>query len=180
MTQGDHVRALKGGVWDHAIDVGDRTVIRFARGAGIERCGYADFVAGADRVEVVVHRERVYRPALVVDRAFSRFAESAYAGMFRSPEQFAVWCKAGRLPADGAPAGPAPRASRGAAAPGPGRKPALSARRAPGKAAARRAAPKRSRPAPRKRAKAGARRAGRAAPRKAPPRRRAPRKRKRR
>ncbi|HSB19920.1 MAG TPA: hypothetical protein VLD85_07940, partial [Anaeromyxobacteraceae bacterium] len=97
MTQGDHVRARRGGAWDHAIDVGDRTVIRFVPGAGFERCEYGDFVAGADRVEVVVHRERVFRPSLVVARAFSRFAEAAYAGMFRSPGQFAVWCKTDRV-----------------------------------------------------------------------------------
>jgi hypothetical protein len=152
MTQGDHVRARRGGAWDHAIDVGDRTVIRFVPGAGFERCEYGDFVAGADRVEVVVHRERVFRPSLVVARAFSRFAEAAYAGMFRSPGQFAVWCKTDRVPGEEAAApGPAPRAGR-RKGPRAGKKAAPARRKAPRKAAARRAAPRR-RPAPRKRAR---------------------------
>jgi hypothetical protein len=130
MTQGDHVRARKGGVWDHAIDLGDRTVLRFARPAGIQRCGYVDFVAGADRVEVVVHRERAFRPSLVVARAFSRLSESAYGAMFASSEQFAVWCKIGRVPPGGGAPPAEPRARRPAA-----RKRPAGKKAPPGKAA---------------------------------------------
>jgi len=175
MSQGDHVRARRGGAWDHAIDVGDRTVIRFVPGAGYQRRGYADFTAGADRVEVMVHRERVFRPPLVVARAFSRFAESAYAAMFRLAEQFAVWCKTGRAPAE-EPPGAAPLAGRRAGPSKAAGKPAPARRRPALKAAPRRAAARRSRPAPRKRAKAGSKPARRAAPRKAAPRRRGGRK----
>jgi hypothetical protein len=146
MTQGDHVRARRGGVWDHAIDVGDRTVVRYAAGAGIQRCEYADFVAGADEVEVVVHRERVYRPPLVVARAFSRFAESAFNSMFGSSEQFALWCKSGKL-APAGPAAPPRKAARAAARPRAGG--AKPARRAPRKA---RPAARRARPAPKRKA----------------------------
>lgn len=167
MTQGDHVRALKGGVWDHAIDVGDRTVVRFARGMGIQRCAYADFVDGAERVEVVVHRERVFRPPLVVARAFSRFAESAFNSMFATPEQFALWCKMGRIPAAEEAAPPARPARVAAAARGraPARAPAARRARAKGKAAARKKGPARR--------KAPARKARKAAPRKKPAPRRA-------
>jgi hypothetical protein len=115
LTVGDHVRALRGGVWHHAIDVGDRTVIGFTPGAGPVRTSLAAFAAGANRVEVVVHREPVYAPRAVVARAFSRFADAAYAWMFPGPEQFASWCKSGRIPAgEGAPpAGKAPTGRTG-------------------------------------------------------------------
>ena len=85
MTAGDHLRALRGGVWHHAIDAGDHTVIGFTPGSGPVRTTLAAFAEGAHQLEVVVHRERVYAPRAVVARAFSRFAEAAYAWMFASP-----------------------------------------------------------------------------------------------
>lgn len=174
MNQGDHVRALRGGVWDHAIDLGDRTVIRFVPGRGLERGAYAGFTDGAEAVEVVVHRERVYRPPLVVARAFSRMAETAYAAMFVDPEQFAVWCKSGALPPatpEAAPATPRrARSARAAAAParfraraaGKGRKARPAARSKPG-SKSRSARPARKKPAPRKKAAGRARRPARPA-----------------
>ena len=94
---GDHVRFLRGNVWEHAIDVGDRTAIHFATGEGVRRAPLAQ-LAGATPVEVVTHTEPVFAPRRVVDRAFSRLAETAYRGMFRDSEAFAVWCKSGRVP----------------------------------------------------------------------------------
>ena len=56
--------------------------------------------------QVVTHTERAYPPKQVVARAFSRFADSAYASMFESSESFAVWCKTGKLPAPPLPLAP--------------------------------------------------------------------------
>lgn len=181
MKAGDHLRVLKDGAWDHAIDVGDRTVIRWVPRLGVLRSGHGEFVSGAERGEVVVHRERTFKPREVVARAFSRFAESAYAAMFASPEQFAVWCKNGQLPAAaGAPAKVAKRAPAKAAAPvarkgapkaaaKPAAKaaPKPAAKAKPRKVAAKKAppsrAPARKKAAPRKPARV----ARKAAPRKA-------------
>lgn len=137
MAAGDHLRVSRGGVADHAIDVGDRTVIRWRAGVGLERVERALF-APDGAVEVVVYRERVYRPQLVVARAFSRFAESAYRAMFRSAEQFAAWCKSAQLPPVAAPAAAPAR---------PAGKAAAKARPAPRKAVARpvKAAPRKAR-----------------------------------
>jgi hypothetical protein len=146
MPQGDHLRARRDGGWDHAIDLGDRTVIRWIAGRGVQRCTAADFAAGSGPVELVVHRERVFRPAVVVARAFSRFAEAAYDAMFRSPEQFATWCKNGQMGEPPAVAPPRKPTSRRAAA-GVARKTALrrAKRPAPRKAAPPRRAPRRAR-----------------------------------
>jgi hypothetical protein len=172
MGQGDHLRARRGAVWDHAVDLGDRTVIRFVPGRGLERTGYAGFTDGAEEVEVVVHRERVYRPPLVVARAFSRMAETAYAAMFSSPEQFAVWCKSGSLPP--APPGATATARSRSAPRGKARPARKSARRGKARPArkpvrrgkarpARKAAPRKARPVRKAPAKGRARRAGKAA-----------------
>jgi len=114
MPAGDHLRVNRGGEVDHAIDVGDRTVIRWRRGAGVERVERGLFAPDGAALEVVIHRERSFRPPLVVARAFSRFAESSYRAMFQSPEQFAIWCKSAQLPAVAAkpeaPARPARKA----------------------------------------------------------------------
>jgi len=187
MAAGDHLRVTRGTETDHAIDVGDRTVIRWRAGAGVERVERAAFAPGDATVEVVVHRERIYRPALVVARAFSRFAESAYRAMFASPAQFAVWCKCAQLPAVTAveapatarKARPAPKAAvskkaslrpapRKAAAPvaRSKAKPAAKARPVAKKAASKampkarpvQKAPKKGRTAPRKGAKKARRR----------------------
>jgi len=158
MKAGDHLRVLKDGVWDHAIDVGDRTVIRWIPRLGVLRSGHGEFVSGAERGEVVVHRERNFKPREVVARAFSRFAESAYAAMFSSPEQFAVWCKNGQLPAAaGAPAAPKKAAARKAALA------KAVARAAPKKAAAPR------KPAPEAKARKVAARPASAAPKRSGP-----------
>ena len=125
MKAGDHIRILAPGAAVHAIDVGDRTVIHFEAGAGVRRSMLAD-LAGDARVEVVTHAVRTYPPKQVVARAFSRFAESAYAAMFAGSEAFAVWCKIGQLPpapVTSAPAGPPP-SGEGASTPRPRAKPA--------------------------------------------------------
>lgn len=99
MRPGDHIRILRDGGWDHAIAVGDRTVIHFARGEGVKRSLLSALASDHAPMEVVTHREPVYAPRRVVARAFSRFADSAYAAMFADSEAFACWCKAGRAPA---------------------------------------------------------------------------------
>jgi len=115
MPAGDHLRVNRGGEVDHAIDVGDRTVIRWRQGAGVERVERALFAPDGVELEVVVHRERIFRPPLVVARAFSRFAESAYRAMFQSAAQFAFWCKSAQLPAEAeAAAKPTGKAAAGA------------------------------------------------------------------
>lgn len=166
MGQGDHLRIARGGAWDHAVDLGDRTVIRWAPGRGVERLEAAAFEAGVGTVERVIHRERVYRPDLVVARAFSRLAEAAYGAMFGSSEQFATWCLNGRIGASPSPAPAAPTARRPAPARRPARRPVPKAvrsraakaapRRATGKAAKKTAAPKAARRPARKAARPAA------------------------
>jgi hypothetical protein len=100
---GDHIRISRGGRWLHGIDCGDATVLHAADAAPqapcrIRRSYRPDLEAGADAVEVVVHRARVYGPEAVVARAFSRAADPALAAMFADSEAFAFWCKTGRLP----------------------------------------------------------------------------------
>jgi hypothetical protein len=123
---GDHIRALRGGRWNHAIDCGDATVIHVApeapTGERVRRTYRPEFEAGADAVEVVTHRERVYSPRAVVARAFSPFRDPALSGMFLDSEAFAAWCKTGRLPEHPrnvavAPVGIAPGAALPAAKP---------------------------------------------------------------
>jgi len=135
MPAGDHLRVNRGGAVDHAIDVGDRTVIRWRQGVGVERIARALFAPEGAAPEVVVYRQRVFRPPLVVARAFSRFAESAYRAMFQAPEQFAVWCKSAQLPAvNGGHEAPVKRGRKAAPA---GTPRAAKARAAPRKAPAR-------------------------------------------
>ncbi len=98
MKAGDHILIMKGGGAEHAIEVGDRTVIHFAKGGGVKRSRLAELAPVGATVIVVTHRERVFPPRRVVARAFSRFAESAYAAMFPDSEAFAIWCKTGRVP----------------------------------------------------------------------------------
>jgi len=137
MRAGDHLAARRGGERDHAIDLGDRTVLRFAPGRGFRRLALAEFADGTDRLEVVVHRERTYPPAAVVARAFSRLSQAAFGGMFQSAEQFAAWCKSGVLPAAATVPAPARRArgmpsgspkGKGAGSRAPGRKARTKAR----------------------------------------------------
>jgi hypothetical protein len=152
---GDHIRALRGSRWAHAIDCGDETVILLAddpaRTPARVRRGYRpDFVAGASAVEVVTHRERTFPAEEVVARAYSRITDPALASMFRDSEAFAEWCTTGRLPA-GPPAAspsaappPAPAPARGAARPrGRAARKAPSRRAAPPRREARRASPAR-------------------------------------
>lgn len=100
---GDHIRTLKAGRWTHAIDCGDETVIVLADDAAqsprVRRSYRPEFVAGADTVEVVRHRERTFPAEEVVARAYSRISDPALAAMFRDSEAFAEWCITGRLPA---------------------------------------------------------------------------------
>ncbi len=170
---GDHIRALKGGRWEHGIDCGDQTVIHLrddpgvAPGERVRRTYRPEFLAGAEAVEVVTHRERVYAARQVVARAFSRALDASLAAMFSDSGAFAAWCKTGRLPvarsdAAGPPPGPASRApaparrasaarsTRAGARARPVRK-AVRAKAAPSKAAAKkRPAPKKKPPAARK------------------------------
>lgn len=119
---GDHIRALKGGRWNHAIDCGDETVIHLAEDGSpprVRRSYRPEFIAGADAVEVVRHRERTFPANEVVARAYSRIADPGLAGVFRDSGAFAEWCVTGRIPtaapnrALGIPAAsPAPAAAR--------------------------------------------------------------------
>lgn len=99
---GEHIRALRSGRWEHAIDCGDETVIHLADGkaapARVRRSYRPEFVTGADAVEIVRHRERTFPADEVVARAYSRIADPGLAAMFRDSEAFAEWCVAGRLP----------------------------------------------------------------------------------
>jgi len=151
MKLGDHVRALVGGEYRHGIDCGDRTVLFLGRDASghpeVRRALASDFAAGAERVETVVHRERVLAPRVVVARAFSRMRDPSAAASFGSSETFAAWCLTGRPPEPGY--APAPAAAP--AAP-PGRRPAARKAKPVRRAAASRAAPKRK---PRKAAARG-------------------------
>ncbi len=99
---GDHIRTLKAGRWTHAIDCGDETVVVLPDDAAqpprVRRSYRPEFVAGAEAVEVVRHRERTFPAEEVVARAYSRIADPALASMFRDSEAFAEWCTTGRLP----------------------------------------------------------------------------------
>lgn len=196
---GDHIRALKNGRWLHGIDLGDQRILYLAEEPGLvpadrlRRVYRPEFTAHATRVEVVVHREPSYQAKAVVARAWSRFMDPSVLGMFRDSEQFATWCKVGRVPevteATG-PVAPAPaRASAptgapvGSAAPQaapraspPAAKKALAAKaaakakpatkaKAQAKPAPKKAAPKARKPAARQAAPKP--KAGKAAPRKA-------------
>jgi hypothetical protein len=131
MRAGDHVRVLREGRWDHAIDCGDRTVIRLVRGAtapAIRRTAMAEFARDAGEVGVVPHRERVYPPREVVARAYSRMRDSSFVHMFADPEHFAVWCKSGLAPARRGATAPLPGTSSPAPRPSPARRAAHAKR----------------------------------------------------
>ncbi len=119
MRAGDHVRVLREGRWDHAIDCGDRTVIHFVGGSGaaVRHSPLGDFAGIGERVEVVPHPERVYPAREVVVRAYSRMQDPSFAHMFADAEQFAVWCKNGLLPPAATGTGGGSRPARAAAAP---------------------------------------------------------------
>lgn len=140
---GDHLRALKDGRWQHGIDLGDQRVLYLAEEPGLasadrlRRVYRPEFTAHATRVEVVVHREPTYQAKAVVARAWSRFMDPSVLGMFRDSEQFATWCKIGRVPevteAAPAPAAPAaPARAPAPAAPPVGAEPPATARPAAG------------------------------------------------
>jgi hypothetical protein len=115
---GQHIRALKGGRWIHAIDCGDETVLHLAEDTAprrVRRAYRPEFVAGAESIESVTHRERTFPPGEVVRRAYSRAADPTLATMFRDSEAFAEWCTTGWL---GGPRNVAVGLS--ASAPGPG------------------------------------------------------------
>jgi hypothetical protein len=172
---GDHIRTLKAGRWTHAIDCGDETVIVLAddatRSPRVRRSYRPEFVAGADTVEVVRHRERTFPAEEVVARAYSRISDPALAAMFRDSEAFAEWCITGRLPAGPqnvaitvpgferpAAAPTAPRAPSSRPAPKKKKRAAVKARSSRAAKAPRAKAGRKARPA-RKTAKRGARRA---------------------
>jgi hypothetical protein len=97
---GAHIRALKDGRWVHAIDCGDETVLHLAEDAAprrVRRAYRPEFVAGAESVELVTHRERTFPPKEVVRRAYSRAADPTLATMFGDSQAFAQWCTTGRL-----------------------------------------------------------------------------------
>jgi hypothetical protein len=143
---GEHIRALKGGRWNHAIDCGDETVIHLdqdgERRARVLRAYRPEFVAGAEVVEVVTHRERTFAASEVVARAYSRIADPGLSSTFRDSEAFADWCVTGRLNA-AAPSAPAaaPVAEAPSPAPAapatPGKRKARKTRKAPSSAGAR-------------------------------------------
>jgi hypothetical protein len=173
---GQHIRALKGGRWIHAIDCGDETVLHLADEAAPQRVRRAyrpEFLAGSAAVEVITHRERTFPAKEIVQRAYSRASDPALAAMFRDSEAFAEWCSTGRLPGARNVAVEVPGLVP-AAEPAKARAPAAprkaSARKASAprrkKAPARRAAPARKAKATLKRASKGAKaRGGRSKPR---------------
>ncbi|HUK65763.1 MAG TPA: lecithin retinol acyltransferase family protein [Anaeromyxobacteraceae bacterium] len=162
MKAGDHIRIMKASGWEHAVDVGDRTVIHFVKGEGAKRSYLYDLATPGARVEVVTHAERVYPAKHVVARAFSRVGDAAFALAFADAESFASWCATGRVPPSAPLLLPPPRAP--AAAPPSSRR--LKA--APAKASARKKKESKPvRPAAR-RAKASVRKPARAAGKKAP------------
>jgi hypothetical protein len=142
---GEHIRALKGGRWIHAIDCGDDTVLHLAEEpapARVRRAYRPDFVAGAAAVEAVTHRERTFPPVEVVRRAYSRASDPTLATMFGDSASFADWCTSGRVPA---------ARNVAVSVPGVASTPEEAPRRRP------RAGPaKRARPSKARRAKAGA------------------------
>jgi hypothetical protein len=166
---GQHIRILKGGRWVHAVDCGDETVLHLVEEAPpprVRRAYRPEFVAGADAVEVVTHRERTFPAKEIVKRAYSRASDPALAVMFRDSEAFVEWCTTGRLAtarnvalevpgvapaAPAPPKGPAPRSNGTPAA--PAAKPtARAARKVKAKASApaRSRSPAKRRPAPAK------------------------------
>ncbi len=97
---GEHIRALKGGRWMHAIDCGDETVLHLVEDAvprRVRRAYRPEFVGGATAVELVTHRERTFPAAEIVRRAYSRASDPTLAAMFADSEAFAEWCTTGRL-----------------------------------------------------------------------------------
>src|SRR5512146_2678939 len=97
---GQHIRILKGGRWVHAVDCGDETVLHLAEEAPpprVRRAYRPEFVAGADAVEIVTHRERTFPAKEIVKRAYSRASDPALASMFHDSESFVEWCTTGRL-----------------------------------------------------------------------------------
>lgn len=169
---GEHIRALKRGRWNHAIDCGDETVIHLASDdasfRSVRRSYRPDFILGAEAVEVVTHRERTFPASEVVARAYSRISDPGLAAMFRDSEAFADWCVTGRLgappqsravPTPALASSPSPGETREAPAPAPGAKPQAKAkgaararparagtkRRSTGKASARRPPAKKAR-----------------------------------
>jgi hypothetical protein len=173
---GQHIRALKGGRWIHAIDCGDETVLHLTDEAAPQRVRRAyrpEFLSGSAAVEVITHRERTFPAKEIVQRAYSRASDPALAAMFRDSEAFAEWCATGRLQGarnvavevPGLLPAPAPAEARASSA----QRKKASARKAStprrGKAPARRAAPARKAKAAAKRApKAAKAKAGRAKP----------------
>lgn len=183
---GEHIRTRKGGRWNHAIDCGDETVIHLSDAAPgpprVRRSYRLDFVAGAEAVEVVTHRERTYPAKEVVARAYSRIADPALAAMFHDSEAFAEWCATGRLPLGRAglaaaeavlPTGSAAPAAAPTAQPAPAAAPAAAGPSEEARPAAKRARPAARTARRRKKARATAKRpaaarkgtAGRAKPR---------------
>ncbi len=163
---GEHIRARRDGRWIHAIDCGDETVIQLADDApgpaSVRRSYRPTFVAGAEAVEVVRHRERTFPPVEVVARAYSRIADPALAAMFRDSEAFAAWCATGRLPPGPqnvavAPPGASAPSTEGAPTTAAA-KPSASPARAPKPSAKGAPAPKRSLPKARRTARAAAKR----------------------
>jgi hypothetical protein len=136
---GEHIRARKGDRWLHGIDLGDQRILFLDEQPGLppadrlRRVYRPEFTAGSSRVETVVHRERAYPAKMVVARAWSRFMDPTALAALTTSQQFAEWCKVGRIPA--APEAVSP------AAPTPAPRPAVAPAAAPAPKAAQ-AAPK--------------------------------------
>ncbi len=171
---GQHIRVLKDGRWIHAVDCGDETVLHLAEEAPpprVRRAYRPEFVAGADAVEIVTHRERTFPPKEIVKRAYSRASDPVLASMFRDSEAFVEWCATGRLSGPrnvavelGGAAAPAPPKP---AAPTPAKKPA-PAKGAQAKGKAGLAAKAKAKAGPARRAKAAGKRTASRAKAKAP------------
>jgi hypothetical protein len=133
---GQHLRVRKDGRWIHAIDCGDETVLHLGDDSPrrVRRAYRPEFVAGAEAVEPVLHRERTFAPKEIVRRAYSRAADPTLAAMFADSEAFAEWCATGRLPGprnvvlEPVPAAPAAAQPAPKPAPKPAKKAAAKAR----------------------------------------------------
>lgn len=166
---GEHIRVLKGGRWIHAIDCGDETVLQLVESAPpprVRRAYRPEFVAGAEAVEVVTHRERTFPAKEVVRRGYSRASDPTLAAMFQDSEAFAEWCKTGRIPGARNYAVELAGAAEQSVRVEPRRAPKPAKAKARAAAPPRRAAAAKARPAPKR--KPTAKRAAKAAAKRAP------------
>jgi hypothetical protein len=98
MQIGDHIVASRLGYEHHGIFIGDRNVIHYAGGSGLNKKGievttYLNFMNSGSR-RIVQYSQRL--PAEeTVSRAYSRLGEDDYSIIFNNCEHFARYCATG-------------------------------------------------------------------------------------